>query len=66
MPILWPVPCPMCGNTTLEKVSERRGDEGGYFAPSKDAELDTIYVYRCKCGTTFSFAVRNGPPKQSP
>jgi hypothetical protein len=56
----------MCGNTTLEKVSERRGDEGGYFAPSKDAELDTIYVYRCKCGTTFSFAVRNGPPKQSP
>src|SRR5436190_9167870 len=67
MPSIQSVSCPKCGNPSPEKVSERRADlSGGFFAPPSGAQKETIYVFHCKCGTTFTHSARDGElPKQS-
>jgi hypothetical protein len=54
--------CPKCGQTS-EKISERRTDlNGGFFNTPEGSSKETIYVFKCKCGTTFSHSVKK--PKQ--
>ena len=50
-------PCPKCGNLRAEKVSERRADlNGGFFNKPEGGVKETIYVFRCACGTTLLIA----------
>ena len=52
--------CPKCGNTSPEKVSERRANQSGFFAPPSNAPNETIYVFHCRCGATFTHSVKDG------
>ena len=56
-------PCPKCGNLGPEYISERRADlTGGIFVPPTGASKETIYVFHCKCGTTFTHNVKVDEP----
>jgi hypothetical protein len=48
--------CPKCGKAPM-KVSERNMDPGSLFTPS-DGITERIDLYRCKCGTSFTHAVK--------
>jgi len=54
-------PCSQCGDPAPEKLSERRADlTGGFFVPPTGALKEMIYVFRCKCGETFTHRVKDG------
>jgi hypothetical protein len=54
-------PCSKCGDLAPEKISERRADlTGGFFVPPTGALKGLIYVFRCKCGETFTHRVKDG------
>jgi hypothetical protein len=60
-------PCPTCGNLQPEKVSERRADLSGtnFFARPEGSEKEIFYVFRCKCGTSFTHVVRPDERRQA-
>jgi hypothetical protein len=50
--------CPKCGQTP-KKMSERRADlNGGFFNTPEGSPKETIYVFKCQCGTAFSHSVK--------
>ena len=54
-------PCSKCGDPAPEIISERRADlTGGFFVPPTGAPKEMIYVFRCKCGATFTHNVKDG------
>jgi hypothetical protein len=58
-------PCTKCGDPAPEKLSERRADlTGGYFVPPPGAPTQTIYVFHCKCGATFTHSVKEDEPRK--
>jgi hypothetical protein len=57
--------CPKCGNASPEKASERRADlSGSFFAPPAYRPKETIFTFRCKCGTTFTQKATAGEAEQ--
>jgi hypothetical protein len=59
-----PIPaprCPRCGNLFCEKLSERKtNSSGGFFDKPEGSPKETIYVFRCPCGMTFTRSVTHG------
>jgi hypothetical protein len=51
--------CPKCGNPSPEKISERIVDESAYFPPPAGSPKETIYLFRCPCGATFTKSVKH-------
>lgn len=51
----------MCGNISPRKISERRvALTRDSFIPPAYAPKETIYVYRCNCGATFTHRAKDG------
>jgi hypothetical protein len=59
-----PIPaprCPRCGNLFCNKLSERRVDlSGGFSNKPEGSRKETIYVFRCHCGMTFTHSIKRG------
>jgi hypothetical protein len=54
-------PCPRCGNLVCEKLSERRADLSCRLFDKPDGSAkESIYVFRCDCGWTFTHSVKYG------
>lgn len=51
----------MCGNISPRKISERRVElTGDFFTPPAYTPKETIYVFRCHCGATFTHRAKDG------
>jgi hypothetical protein len=54
-------PCPCCGSLLCKKLSERKTNlSGGFFDTPEGSPKETIYVFRCHCGMTFTHRVMHG------
>jgi hypothetical protein len=52
-------PCPKCGNPSPEKISQRIVDESAVFPPPPGSPKETIYLFHCSCGVTFTIGVKH-------
>jgi len=57
-------PCPKCGNPSPEIISQRLVDESAHFPPPPGSPQETIYLFHCPCGVTFTHSVQHdGQPR---